>query len=49
MHILRSPSPDGAQESRFRDGRTIWGRGSAEGQVVGELCFHTAMTGYRRS
>jgi carbamoyl-phosphate synthase small subunit len=32
----------------FADGRTIWGRGfGAEGQVVGELCFHTAMTGYQ--
>ena len=32
----------------FADGRTIWGRGfGSEGQVVGELCFHTAMTGYQ--
>jgi carbamoyl-phosphate synthase small subunit len=32
----------------FADGRTIWGRGfGAEGQMVGELCFHTAMTGYQ--
>ncbi|MFL6750609.1 MAG: glutamine-hydrolyzing carbamoyl-phosphate synthase small subunit [Sphingomicrobium sp.] len=32
----------------FADGRTVWGRGfGAEGQVVGELCFHTAMTGYQ--
>ncbi len=32
----------------FADGRTIWGRGfGAEGAAVGELCFHTAMTGYQ--
>ena len=32
----------------FADGRTVWGRGfGTEGQVVGELCFHTAMTGYQ--
>jgi len=32
----------------FADGRTVWGRGfGGEGQVVGELCFHTAMTGYQ--
>ncbi len=32
----------------FADGRTIWGQGfGAEGEVVGELCFNTAMTGYQ--
>src|SRR6185295_19352642 len=32
----------------FADGRTVWGKGfGAEGQAVGELCFHTAMTGYQ--
>ena len=32
----------------FADGRTVWGKGfGSEGQVVGELCFHTAMTGYQ--
>ncbi len=32
----------------FADGRTVWGKGfGAEGAVVGELCFHTAMTGYQ--
>jgi len=30
------------------DGHVAWGRGlGAEGQVVGELCFNTAMTGYQ--
>src|SRR3546814_5784427 len=30
------------------DGTVIWGRGfGAEGQAVGEVCFHTAMTGYQ--
>jgi carbamoyl-phosphate synthase small subunit len=32
----------------FADGRTVWGNGfGGEGEVVGELCFHTAMTGYQ--
>ncbi len=32
----------------FADGRVAWGQGfGAEGQAVGELCFHTAMTGYQ--
>ncbi|MGH6705784.1 MAG: carbamoyl-phosphate synthase domain-containing protein, partial [Sphingomicrobium sp.] len=41
--------PDGATGVIvFADGRTVWGRGFGdEGQVVGELCFHTAMTGYQ--
>ena len=30
------------------NGEVAWGRGfGAEGQVVGEVCFHTAMTGYQ--
>src|SRR3546814_2330930 len=30
------------------DGTVIWGRGfGAEGQAVGAVCFHTAMTGYQ--
>ena len=30
------------------DGTVVWGRGfGAEGQAVGEVCFHTAMTGYQ--
>lgn len=29
-------------------GDVVWGRGfGAEGQAVGEVCFHTAMTGYQ--
>ena len=45
----RTPQPEGATGVIvFADGRTIWGRGfGSEGQVVGELCFHTAMTGYQ--
>jgi carbamoyl-phosphate synthase small subunit len=32
----------------FADGRVAWGQGfGAEGEAVGELCFHTAMTGYQ--
>jgi carbamoyl-phosphate synthase small subunit len=44
-----APQPEGATGVIvFADGRTIWGRGfGSEGQVVGELCFHTAMTGYQ--
>ncbi|AGH47864.1 carbamoyl phosphate synthase small subunit [Sphingomonas sp. MM-1] len=30
------------------DGAVIWGRGfGAEGDAVGEVCFHTSMTGYQ--
>jgi carbamoyl-phosphate synthase small subunit len=41
--------PDGATGVIvFADGRTVWGKGfGAEEAVVGELCFHTAMTGYQ--
>ena len=48
-HPARTPQPEGATGVIvFADGRIIWGRGfGAEGQVVGELCFHTAMTGYQ--
>jgi carbamoyl-phosphate synthase small subunit len=48
-HPARTPQPDGATGVIvFADGRTAWGRGfGSEGQVVGELCFHTAMTGYQ--
>ncbi|HSX55514.1 MAG TPA: carbamoyl-phosphate synthase domain-containing protein, partial [Sphingomonas sp.] len=29
-------------------GEVIWGRGfGAEGNAAGEVCFHTAMTGYQ--
>ncbi|NNC48037.1 MAG: glutamine-hydrolyzing carbamoyl-phosphate synthase small subunit [Sphingomonas sp.] len=45
----RAPQPSGATGVIvFPDGRTIWGKGfGATGEVVGELCFHTAMTGYQ--
>ncbi len=47
------PAPNGQPDGAtgvivFADGRTIWGKGfGSQGQVVGELCFHTAMTGYQ--
>jgi carbamoyl-phosphate synthase small subunit len=46
---LHAPPPKGATGVVvFADGRTVWGQGfGAEGQAVGELCFHTAMTGYQ--
>jgi carbamoyl-phosphate synthase small subunit len=46
---LRAPQPEGATGVVvFADGRTVWGQGfGAEGEAVGELCFHTAMTGYQ--
>ncbi|MDP9423557.1 MAG: glutamine-hydrolyzing carbamoyl-phosphate synthase small subunit [Pseudomonadota bacterium] len=48
-HPARTQQPEGATGVIvFADGRTVWGRGfGSEGQVVGELCFHTAMTGYQ--
>ncbi|MGN6269423.1 MAG: glutamine-hydrolyzing carbamoyl-phosphate synthase small subunit [Sphingomonas sp.] len=44
-----SPAPTGATGVLvLADGTVIWGRGfGAEGQAVGEVCFHTAMTGYQ--
>jgi carbamoyl-phosphate synthase small subunit len=44
-----APQPTGATGVIvFADGRVIWGGGfGAEGEAVGELCFHTAMTGYQ--
>ncbi|MDE2339769.1 MAG: carbamoyl phosphate synthase small subunit, partial [Alphaproteobacteria bacterium] len=44
-----TPAPNGATGVLvFADGRTLWGRGfGAEGSAVGEVCFHTAMTGYQ--
>ena len=44
-----TPRPSGATGALvFADGRVAWGRGfGAEGEAVGELCFHTAMTGYQ--
>ena len=42
-------SPNGATGVLvLADGSVVWGRGfGAEGAAVGELCFHTAMTGYQ--
>ena len=42
-------APDGATGVLvLADGRCIWGKGfGAEGMAVGEVCFHTAMTGYQ--
>ncbi|OWK32114.1 glutamine-hydrolyzing carbamoyl-phosphate synthase small subunit [Sphingomonas mucosissima] len=44
-----APKPDGATGVLvLATGDVLWGRGfGAEGQAVGEVCFHTAMTGYQ--
>ncbi len=44
-----APKPDGATGVLvLASGDVIWGRGfGAEGEAVGEVCFHTAMTGYQ--
>jgi carbamoyl-phosphate synthase small subunit len=44
-----APKPDGATGVLvLADGSVVWGRGfGAEGAAVGEVCFHTAMTGYQ--
>lgn len=44
-----TPAPFGATGLLvLADGRCIWGKGfGAAGVAVGELCFHTAMTGYQ--
>ncbi|MBA4047630.1 MAG: carbamoyl phosphate synthase small subunit, partial [Sphingomonas sp.] len=43
------PVPDGATGVLvLADGTVAWGRGfGAQGAAVGEVCFHTAMTGYQ--
>ncbi|MGJ3648786.1 glutamine-hydrolyzing carbamoyl-phosphate synthase small subunit [Sphingomonas sp. GlSt437] len=43
------PVPEGSTGVLvLADGTVIWGRGfGAEGAAVGEVCFHTAMTGYQ--
>jgi len=43
------PMPAGATGVLvLANGDVVWGRGfGAEGQAVGEVCFHTAMTGYQ--
>ena len=44
-----APQPDGATGVLvLATGDVLWGRGfGVEGQAVGEVCFHTAMTGYQ--
>jgi carbamoyl-phosphate synthase small subunit len=44
-----TPMPSGATGVLvLASGDVVWGRGfGAEGQAVGEVCFHTAMTGYQ--
>ena len=44
-----TPMPDGATGVLvLANGDVAWGRGfGAEGAAVGEVCFHTAMTGYQ--
>ncbi len=46
---LAAPQPEGATGALvLASGEVAWGRGfGAEGQAVGEVCFHTAMTGYQ--
>jgi len=50
---MAEPTPTRAPEGAtgvlvLADGRCIWGKGfGAEGLAVGEVCFHTAMTGYQ--
>ena len=47
--ISRAPKPEGATGVLvLASGEVAWGRGfGAEGAAVGEVCFHTAMTGYQ--
>ena len=42
-------APDGATGVLvLASGEVVWGRGfGAQGEAVGEVCFHTAMTGYQ--
>ncbi len=44
-----NPRPEGATGVLvLASGDVLWGKGfGAEGQAVGEVCFHTAMTGYQ--
>ncbi|UIJ43842.1 glutamine-hydrolyzing carbamoyl-phosphate synthase small subunit [Sphingomonas cannabina] len=44
-----SRAPEGATGVLvLASGEIVWGRGfGAEGEAVGEVCFHTAMTGYQ--
>ncbi len=44
-----TPVPEGATGALvLASGDVAWGQGfGAEGQAVGEVCFHTAMTGYQ--
>ncbi|WP_375393832.1 glutamine-hydrolyzing carbamoyl-phosphate synthase small subunit [uncultured Sphingomonas sp.] len=47
--LAAAPQPAGATGVLvLASGDVAWGRGfGAEGQAVGEVCFHTAMTGYQ--
>ena len=47
--IVMPEKPEGATGVLvLANGEVAWGRGfGAEGQAVGEVCFHTAMTGYQ--
>ena len=46
---FRASRPEGATGVLvLASGEVVWGRGfGAEGEAVGEVCFHTAMTGYQ--
>ncbi len=44
----RAPPPFATGALVLADGTVLWGRGvGATGQVVGEVCFNTAITGYQ--
>jgi carbamoyl-phosphate synthase small subunit len=47
--VSAPPQPEGATGVLvLASGDVIWGHGfGAEGEAVGEVCFHTAMTGYQ--
>ncbi|RDE05119.1 glutamine-hydrolyzing carbamoyl-phosphate synthase small subunit [Sphingomonas aracearum] len=48
-HAAPAKAPEGATGVLvLANGEVAWGRGfGAEGEAVGEVCFHTAMTGYQ--
>ena len=49
LPAITAAKPDGATGVLvLASGEVAWGRGfGAEGEAVGEVCFHTAMTGYQ--
>ena len=46
--VTPTPAPWATASLALADGSVFWGRGiGAEGRAVGEVCFHTSMTGYQ--